>query len=287
MPRVTKQTTKKKTSKTKSNSKSSLLLDQAESIEQEERGIKVNLYGRSGTGKTTLWATFPKPILSLVCSGAKDPGELLSIDTPEYRKTIKRFVITESSQVTQLAEENEETGRYTTIVLDHATSLQDLILKEILELDELPAQFSWGLASQAQYGQVALQMKTRLRSILNLSCNVVIVAQEREFGNGEEESIVLPYIASALSPSVVGWLNPACDYIFETFIRNEIIKKKVKVGSKTRVRETKGKKKEFCIRTAPDEIYTTKFRVPKGRELPDVVVDPDYEKIMNLIRGVG
>ena len=89
-------------------------------------GIKINIYGRSGTGKTTLWATFPKPILCLVCSGGKRPGELKSIDTPENRKLITPKIVT---RIDDIREELDGASEFATVVLDHASWLQDLALK--------------------------------------------------------------------------------------------------------------------------------------------------------------
>lgn len=258
-----------------------------ESAWPDDDGVKINLYGRSGTGKTTLWATFPKPILAIIVSGGKKPGELRSIDTKEYRKTINPKILKGLEQWPGLVEE-AGSGEYATTVLDHATGFQDLTLKEILGLEKLPEQLSWGLASQQQYGQLALQMKERLRTLLDLSCNVVIVAQEREFNTDNDAGgVVMPYVASALTPSVVGWLNPACDYICETFIRPRMEEKVVKIGGKTKRITRRGKGVEYCLRTAPHDVYTTKFRVPRGTPLPDVIVDPTFEKIQELIKRGG
>ena len=53
-------------------------------------------------------------------------------------------------------------------------------------------------------------------------------------------------------------------------------------------RQVKTGKVEYCLRTAPSPTYTTKFRVPKENcdGIPDVIVDPDYDKIMELLKGV-
>ena len=128
-------------------------------------------------------------------------------------------------------------------------------------------------------------MKEYLRALLDLDANVVIVAQEREFGTDNDTNLIMPTVGAALTPSVTGWLNPACDYIFQTFIRGRMIQKQVKIGKKTTMKSVRGQGVEFCLRTGPDEVYTTKFRVPKGHELPEVVVDPDYNKIMAIIEG--
>jgi len=279
-PSVTKQTKSRKR-----KPKISSVEDRITDIEFNE-GIKINIYGRSGTGKTSLWGSFPGPILSLICSGGKKSGELRSLNTPAMRKKIKTLTIEKSTDIAAAADIQNETQRFKTVVLDHATSFQNMVLAEILGLDEIPEQSSWGLASQQEYGQCALQMKELLRLLLDLDCNVVIVAQEREFTPSEDDDMIMPHVASALSPSVTGWLNPACDYIVETFIRQKTELKSVKVGGKTKKIRKPVPGVDYCLRTGPHAIYTTKFRIPKGSGgLPEVVVDPTYDKLIKLIEG--
>lgn len=272
--------------KKKTRRKTSSVVDRIAPIGFDETdGIKLNLYGRSGTGKTTFWATFPKPILAIICSGGKKPGELRSINTPEYRKTIKGVTLFSSGEIEELVDKQQAEAGFATVVLDHASGLQDMVLKEILGLEKIPEQLSWGLATQQQYGQCALQMKTRLRSLLDLPCNVVIVAQEREFNIDAESDLLMPFVGSALTPSVTGWLNSVSDYICQTFIRQKTKIKTVKIGKKSVEKKVPRKGVEYCLRTAPHDVYTVTFRVPKGTPLPEVIVDPDYNKLYNIIQG--
>ena len=250
-----------------------------------EDGIRINLYGRSGTGKTTLWGTFPKPILAIICSGGKEPGELRSIDTPANRKVIDQVSLEKPEELEELVALQNETEKYRTIVLDHATGLQDMVLAQILGVEQIPEQKSWGLATRDQYGTTGIRMKTLLRLLLDLRCNVVIVAQERNFNEESESDLINPYVASALSPSVMGWLGPAADYIAQTFIREQTEQKLLKIAGKTTSRLEKTGRVEYCLRVGPSATYATKFRVPKGVELPEVIVDPDYDKIAKLIQG--
>lgn len=285
MPTVSKQVAKPKRKKT---SKKKGVIDRIKEIGfDDDEGIKINLYGKSGSGKTSLWATFPGPILAIICSGGSRPGELRSIDTPANRKKIKSVVIESSSEIPEVIDYQRETEEFATVVLDHASGLQDMKLKEILEIDELPAQMAWGTASREDWGQCALQTKETLRALLSLKCNVVIVAQERNFNTDEDsDSIIMPTVGSALTPSITGWLNPACDYIAQTFIRNKMVTKSRKIGKKTVKTEERGEGVEYCLRVGPDEVFTTKFRVPKERKLEtDIITDPDYSKIMEIIKG--
>lgn len=281
MPTVRKQTASVRRTRTR-KVKTGSVVDRITELQIND-GIKINIYGRSGTGKTRIWSTFPKPILAMVCSGGNKPGELRSINTKENRKTIKSVVIEKGDELFELVEMQKNGGPYATLVLDHVTGLQDLALKEILGLEELPAQASWGLATQQQYGQLGIQVKSYLRSLLSLSCNIVIIGQEREFNTDNESELIMPYVASALSPSIVGWLNPACDYICQTFIREQTVSKTVKVGNKERTKDVSTGEVEYCLRTGPDPVYTTKFRVPPGTVLPNEVVDADFSKIAKLI----
>lgn len=247
--------------------------------------VKLSLYGRSGSGKTTLACDFPKPLMLIGTEdGTKSVHNISGIDYVRIK---------ESPELGELVDHARESGKYKSVVLDTASNLQDMILREVLGLEELPPQKSWGMASRQQYGQCALQTKERLGQILNLAdhydINAIIIAQERNFNEDADTDSedLLPSIGSALSPSVTGWLNPACDYIGHTFIRNRYGEKRIKLkgGKKETVQRVKLKGVEFCLRTGPNPIFTTKFRKPKGRELPDVLVDPTYEKILALIKG--
>jgi hypothetical protein len=252
-----------------------------------DEGIKFLVYGRSKSGKTTTWGTFPKPALALICSGGGRPGELRSIDTPENRKSIRQVVIRETDEIKAVTDAVASGALdVKTLVLDHASGLQDQVLMEILGLDEAPVQRTWGLASQQQYGQCTLRCKELLRGMLSLPCNVVVVAQERTFDSESESDLIMPTVGAGLTPSLTSWLNTAVDYIGQTFIRQKEGVKKTKmtdgkvVETKVRLNEV-----EYCLRVGPHPVYTTGFRVPAGRKLPDAIVNPDYNKIMGLIRG--
>lgn len=292
MPKVTKQTTKKNgratakkrvtkkngrtTVKKRVTKKSGGIIDRIAPISTVNTFIKMNLYGRSGSGKTTLACSFPKPLLLIGSEeGTKSVQDVKGVD----------FVKIESTdELKELIEFLP--GKYASGVLDTATYLQDMVLREILGLNQLPAQRSWGMAAREQWGQCTLQTKELLRALLDQGgCNFVICAQEREFNTESESDVIMPYVGSALTPSVTGWLNPACDYIGQCFIREAMEEKVVKVGGKKVKRLVKSGKSEYCLRTGPDPVYTTKFRTPKNHLLPEVIVDPDYNKILKIIEG--
>ena len=264
------------------------VVDRIQAIGVEEEFLKILLYGGSGSGKTTFWGSMPGPILSVICSGGNKTGELRSLNTPEMKKKVKTVTLYDSSELKDLVEYAESSKGFQTIVLDHVSGLQDLVLKEILGLEEIPAQKGWGLASQQQYGQCTAQCKEYLRAMLNLNCNVVIIGQERTFGGKEDgisSDIIQPTVGVAVVPSLAGWLNPACDFVLQMFKRPRMVTKTTKIGTKETTTTARGKGVDYCMRCEPHDVFMTKFRIPRGRKLPDVIVDPSYDKLVKVIKG--
>lgn len=265
------------------------ILDISEDCDDEY--LRCLFYGESGTGKTTAWATFPGPILAILCSGGLKPGELRSVKTPANKGRIKRVSINSTDEMKELIE-HANSGFYKTVVLDHVSGFQDLKLMEVLGITEIPAQKSWGLATQEQYGEVSLECKTILRQFLSIPANTIIIGQQRTDGkaDGTTDELLAPTVGVALIPSLAGWLYPAVDYICQTFKRPRMIKKETKVGkgpnAKTLTTIVRGKGVDYCLRTGPHDVFTTKFRVPKGGDLPEIIVDPDYNKLMKVLQGV-
>lgn len=260
----------------------------------KDDGIRILLYGKSGTGKTTLWATFPGKILALTCSGGGKPGELRSIDTAEYRKKVDEVNILRSVEITDVVDALEDGSLkgYKTLVLDHCTGLQDMSLAEILGMSEIPTIKNWGLADLKEYGQCSLQCQEHLRRMFRLKMNVVIITQERVHKEeGRDSELMRPTVGAGLMGSLATYLHSNADYVGQTFLREREVTTFTEVGDEKI--ETTMKvpgEVEYCLRVGPHPIFYTKFRKPKQQVQAgmraSVIVDPDYDKIMKVIRNL-
>lgn len=281
MPKVT--TTTPPQSKPRAK-KTGSILDRIEEVSFDENdGISILLYGQSGSGKTTCWSTFPGKILAVVISGGNKPGELRSISIAD-RKRIRKVELETSDELRELIAFQAETNTFGSFVIDHVTGLQDLVMSEILG-KPTPAQKGWGDATQQQYGKCGLVCKDLLRSYLGLSCNRIIIGQERSFEGKEDNELITPTVGVALQPSIAGWLYPAVDYVCQTFKRQKTETVTTMLSGKKTTFTQQVKGVDYCLRTGPHSVFTTKFRVPRGQELPETITDPTYTKIMEVING--
>ncbi len=251
----------------------------------EDEYIKMLIYGRSKTGKSTVISTFPGKILWIVCSGSNKAGELKSIAKVDRKKvdmvTLERVV--EMRDLSQLLRK----GGYVTGVLDHVTGLQDRALAEVMKVEQLPAQMTWGTATREQWMEAGTNCRELLREFLGSPCNIVIAGQERapkEMTDGDNE-LLTPCIGVDLMPSLAGWLYPTVDYIVQTFKKQKMATKEVSIAGKKSKQSYKVAGADYCLRTGPHEVYLTGFRLPRGAPLPDTVVDPDYDVLKQIIDG--
>lgn len=269
---------------------------------QRGMGIKLLTYGRAKTGKTRLACTFPKPMILVgteygiksVCTSkvrkdVLDGGsELYSLMMGDEETGVD-FLKLESSSDLEIVEQMITDGNYNSAGLDHAGGLQDLILKEILGLDQLPLQKTWGTAKRETWGICAAQLKERLNHFFRLSerigLDVAIVAHERSFKEEGDDELVVPSVGASLTPSAAGWLHGACDYICQTFIREGTIKKKVKMGKDIKEVVRKTGQMEYCLRIGPHSVFITGFRLPFEVALPEFIANPSYDKICQIIGG--
>jgi hypothetical protein len=242
------------------------------------------LYGRSGTGKTTLAASWPKPILYL---NIRDNGEE-SISDVEGIDVVD--IETSEDLLEQVLWLHKKASKdklvYKTIVLDTMSQLQTLLVEEMGATKKIPKgkrAGDFGVLRRQDWGKISGDLIKVIMDIRALPVNSVFIAQERVFNAGDEEDDgvdqLAPEVGTKLMPSVNKDLCASVNIVANTFIRIKVKTKKVD-GKKEKTIT-----KQFCLRLGPNEVYTTKIRKPKGIEAPDFIVDPTYRKIIDIVKG--
>jgi len=247
-----------------------------------KRSKSFAIYGKAGTGKTTLAGTFPTPalLLDIQDEGTDSVSDVKGLDVLDIED------LDMMDDVYWELKSGKLKGKYKTLILDTVTMLQHLKIMDIVgpKLERSGKQAGdWGTMTKQNWGEVASYLKDQITRFRNLEMNVIFIAQERIFNAGEEDSdagVIDPEVGPALSPSVKSHLNAAVNVIANTFIRVRYIEKKDEKGRKKKL-----KKIEYCLGVGPSDIYTRKVRKPRSIDLPDVIVDPTYEEIIELIEG--
>lgn len=246
------------------------------------------LYGRSGTGKTTLAATYPKPILYL---NIRDNGTD-SISDEDDIDVVDIETSEELQEQILWCHKKANKGKlpYKTIVLDTMSQLQGIFVEELGEQKGLQKKGKkagdFGTLTKQDWGKIAGDLKAVIMDVRNLPVEAVFICQERIFNAGDEEDDGLdqlePEVGPKLMPSVKNDLNASVSVIANTFIRIKTTKEK---DPETKMKKTKVEK-IYCLRVGPNAVYTTKIRKPKGITAPDFIVDPTFRKLKKIMKGI-
>ena len=208
-----------------------------------EEYVRVCLYGRNRSGKTTMAAMIAQAAMrrtgkpSLIISAEPDEnggamsisdveGIVLTRVTPPNRP-ISGDKVKGSAKVVAIANELAASNPFAWVFLDTITSLQDVNLVEIMGLSKIPEVLSWGFVPDGVYQQRAEKLRETVRPLLSLTnCNVGILAQEKDHNATEDRSgknKILhtmqhgSFMAPALGATNAQWLQDACGYVVQIY----------------------------------------------------------------------
>lgn len=195
--------------------------------------VKVCIYGRNRSGKTTLAAQFKKPLL-VISSEPDENGGADSISNIDgisiirvSAKKMRGDKVHGSAKVVAIANELALNNPFATVVFDTVTSLQDVVLVELMGLPKVPEILSWGFVPDGVYQQRAEKLRETIRPLLDLStCDLVILAQEKDHNAPEDrggKSKILhtmqqgSFMAPALGATNAQWLQDHVGYIVQIY----------------------------------------------------------------------
>lgn len=210
-----------------------------------ESRVKLCMYGRNRSGKTTLAAMMAQAAMkstgkpSLIISAEPDEnGGAMSISDmdgimitmvtpPKSARPFPSDKIRGSAKVVAIANELAESNPFAWVFLDTITSLQDVILVELMGLSKMPEVLSWGFVPDGVYQQRAEKLRETVRPLLGLTnCNVGIIAQEKDHNAPEDrggKSKILhtmqmgSFMAPALGATNAQWLQDNCGYVIQVY----------------------------------------------------------------------
>ncbi len=263
--------------KQKKRSVKKSILDKVQPIEQLPDVITAVFYGRSGTGKTTLLGTFPKPLLVLDIS-EKGTDSIASV------KGVNVLHVETWDDIESLYwEVKEDPSLFKTIGIDALHSMQTLAITEAKRRNNIKPEES---TSQRIFGEASGLMQQWLQSFRDLSedgIHIVYLAHDKVFATETEDGTqdtIAPEVGPKVMPSLSSYAMGIVNIVGQTYIAETVTRAK-KAGRKAK-REI-----NYRLRLGAHSFYSTKIRKSKDIELPEFINDPSYDKITRLRKGLS
>lgn len=231
--------------------------------------LKIMSVGESGEGKSIFASSFPTPGFIFDFGEEIISYKGLDFDYEQYTLTAQGWGKFEADLaaikrcLTTNTRYDGSPGRYETVIVDNLSAMTDVCMEKALMLDPKRSP-TGGPLWNVHYGMVKNLMEGRLRQLINLECNLVLIAHLDVIKN-EEGAVV------GVEPSLTGQLSvdvPA--YFHEVYYH-------------THRRE--GGDTKWYIQTVPIGRNHGRSRLSgKERVLPDMIIN-DYQELMNYLTG--
>lgn len=220
------------------------------------------LYGRSASGKTTLAATFPKPIAYLAI-GDEGYGSISDVEDITYYKPKS------SAEVMDYIRELLQDNTFKTVVVD---TFSLFVNEWTLELINSGKAGRAGGLSQNDWGDLGTNVNNLIRMLKQLAMkkNVVLTAHEVNDSFAGDDAELLPEIRPNFNKSSRPYMEGMANY----GIHCVVLQKENSDGKLIT---------KHAAHLAPHPYYWVKFQKPASVKLPKTMIDPTYDKIIALL----
>ena len=240
----------------------------AKDVTLDSENLKVFLTGDFGTGKSVFAASCPTPAFLFDFDDGIQTYRGKDFDYETFPLSAAGWVKFEKT-LREVKKDVEE-GKYQTVIVDSTTSMTDIAMERSLQLDPKRSATGGPLWS-VHYMMVRNLMEGKLRQIINLPCNIIVIAHLQIIQDQETGAIigVEPLLTGQLSKMVPGYFGE----VYCAFSRQVAAKVP---GGKPETR--------FYLRTLPKGYYKARSRLSgKERLLPDEI-DNSYEALQNALK---
>jgi len=222
------------------------------------------LYGKSGSGKTHILSTFPKPMLYLQFgddgwSTIKDVSgiKLITVESMEHLKNIARELLTDR--------------KYKSVAVDTFSMIvPEWTDENAVQRKKKMSQQMWGDLKTDSEELIRLFHKVAATKIVILTCH-----EATDTIDGMEDEIS-PDIRPSVSKGARTYLEGMANFGLHTTVVQKD-KQLPDGGTETIYRH--------AVHLAQNPYYWVKTQKPAHIKLPKLMINPSYKKIMALLEG--
>ncbi|MCC7570651.1 ATP-binding protein [Candidatus Micrarchaeota archaeon] len=224
--------------------------------------LKVMSVGESGTGKSIFASTFPTP--GFIFDFGKEILSYRGLDFDYEQYELSSLGWGRYEQDFNKIKQATKEGLYKTVVVDNLSAMEDVCMEKALQIDPKRSQTN-GPIWNVHYQMVKNLMEGKLRQLINLPCNLVLIAH-LDFEKNENGQVI------GVGPSLTGKLSiDVPSYFDEVYYHT--------------YRKEAGGETKWYVQTVPLGHNHGRSRLSgKGRILPDLI-ENDYAEVMAYITG--
>ena len=238
-------------------------LEKARDISEVKQPNLWVIYGKSGSGKTALGGTFPKPMLYVKIG---DDGS----NTIKNYEGIKVIEIESYKDLKEISKELLKDKKYKSVFLDTFS----LIVNEWS--DENAVRKSKRMTQQ-MWGDLKTDTEELIRLLHQVAETHIVVLSCHEASDAFEgmEDEILPDIRPSVSKGVRTYLEGMANFGIHC------IKIMKEVDTENGTKEVT----KFAVNLGANPYYWTKLQIDPAIKVPKMVFNPSYDKIIKLIGG--
>ena len=227
----------------------------AKNLTASDVKLSAAVYGKSGTGKTTFGASFPKPFFLDI------DGGLLSVRGQDvsYVDLTPGRGVTWPNILDAIAEGKKDD--YESIIVDSLTGLADLCMESVLQLNRRSGQ----KPNFDDWAAYANKTKDFLVRLLASGKNVLLICHE-----APDKDELTGHVW--MLPAIQGQMKSRISNYFDEFYHAE-------------VEQTHGKPANYRLLARPSSIYTAKSRL-LPRDTESYYLVPSFQSLINLQRNI-
>lgn len=244
------------------------LLDSAVDIKElGQRNLWV-LWGKSGSGKTRVLSTFPKPLLYIQI-GDDGSNTIANVDGI---KAIHIEHLTDLKNVAEDLTKKKNRGKYKTIAVDtFSLFVNEWIEENVTSKGKKMTQQDWGNLKIETEELIRLFHKVAKYHITVLTCH-----ESMDTIEGMEDEIT-PDARPSVSKGSRTYLEGMANYgIHLTKISKETTTKSGEIKEVVK----------YAADVGANPYYWTKLQIDSSIKVPKRIINPTYDKFMNIVNGV-
>jgi len=241
-----------------------MAIQSAKDVHVSDKLFKILVIGDYGSGKSIFASTFPTPAFvfdfdkGILSYRGKDfDYTSYNIDPKGWIEFDKDFL-----EIKKAVAE----GKYKTLIVGSTSTMSDLAMERALQLDPKRSTTN-GPLWNVHYSIVKNLVEGKLRQIMQLECNIVIIAHLQVIKDEETGAVIStqPLLPGALAQKIPGYF----DEVYYAFNR-------MKEGKPT-----------FLLQTVSKGLYKARSRISGEKSILPSEIPNDYNELIKAIAKAG